>query len=182
MDDNKTTDISEILGNSVPESKKKDDFSAYIDDTWTSKGKPSRKKDEEEYARRFLSVHKIKEYTPVYIDVKMKEKLQTLVSSLQHIVSEITPTILLSNILADHLSVNRELMCRISIDGKTSTLVTGICCKPNDWNAKKGIIKTERDNNRLTQFKERLVRLILTILLNIWKTSFLPTWQYRKKM
>ena len=59
------------------------------------------------------------------------------------------------------------VMCRISIDGKTSTLAIGIYCKPNDWNPKKGIIKTERNNNRLTQFKERLVRLILTILLNI---------------
>jgi len=124
MDDNKTTDISEILGNSVPESKKKDDFSAYIDDTWTSKGKPSRKKDEEEYARRFLSVHKIKEYTPVYIDVKMKEKLQTLVSSLQHIVSEITPTILLSNILADHLSANRELITRAANEGLKRSLAS----------------------------------------------------------
>jgi len=48
------------------------------------------------------------------------------------------------------------VMCRISIDGKTSTLATGIYCKSEDWNVKKGIIKTERDNNRLTRFKERL--------------------------
>jgi hypothetical protein len=67
----------------------------------SSRTKQTRKKDEEEYARRFLSVRKVKDYTPVYIDVRMKEKLQTLVSSLQHIVPEITPTILLSNILAE---------------------------------------------------------------------------------
>jgi len=48
------------------------------------------------------------------------------------------------------------VLCRISIDGKTSTLATGIYCQPADWNAKKGIIKTERENNRLTQFRERL--------------------------
>ena len=65
-----------------------------------------------------------KEYTPVYIDVKMKEKLQTLVSSLQHIVSEITPTILLSNILADHLSLNRELITRAANEGLKRSLAS----------------------------------------------------------
>lgn len=50
--------------------------------TWipnSSKTKPSRKKDEEEYTNRFLATRKIKDYTPVYIDVRMKEKLQMLV-------------------------------------------------------------------------------------------------------
>ena len=42
------------------------------------------------------------------------------------------------------------VMCRISIDGKQAVLSTGIYCQIEDWNAKKGIIKTERDNNRLT--------------------------------
>jgi hypothetical protein len=89
-----------------------------------SKGKPSRKKDEEDYTRRFLSVHKVKDYTPVYIDVRMKEKLQTLVSSLQHIVPDITPTILLSNILADHLSANRELITRVANEGLKRSLAS----------------------------------------------------------
>ena len=124
MEDNNSLDIKDILGNSISENKKNDDASAYIDDTWTSKGKPSRKKDEEEYARRFLTIRKVKEYTPVYIDVKMKEKLQTLVSSLQHIVSEITPTILLSNILADHLSANRELITRAANEGLKRSLAS----------------------------------------------------------
>ena len=88
------------------------------------KAKPARKKDEEDYTRRFLMIHKVKEYTPVYIDMKMKEKLQTLVSSLQHIVSEITPTILLSNILADHLSVNRELITRAANEGLKRSLAS----------------------------------------------------------
>ena len=48
------------------------------------------------------------------------------------------------------------VMCRISIDGKTSVLTTGIYCQSNDWNAKKGIIKTERDNNQLIAFRQRL--------------------------
>lgn len=101
------------------------DIKDYVDSTWTSsKAKPSRKKDEEEYVRRFLKVSKVKDYTPVYIDVRMKEKLQTLVSSLQHIVPEITPTILLTNILADHLSANKELITRSANEGLKRSLAS----------------------------------------------------------
>lgn len=88
------------------------------------KTRVTRKKDEDEYARRFLSVRKVKDYTPVYIDVRMKEKLQTLVASLQHIVPEITPTLLLSNILADHLSANRELITRAANEGLKRSLAS----------------------------------------------------------
>ena len=56
--------------------------------------------------------------------VRMKEKLQTLVSSLQHIVPDITPTILLSNILADHLSANRELITRVANEGLKRSLAS----------------------------------------------------------
>jgi site-specific recombinase XerD len=48
------------------------------------------------------------------------------------------------------------VLCRISIDGKSSTLTTGIYCRPDNWNAKKGIIKTERDNYRLMEFRGRM--------------------------
>ncbi len=104
----------------------KRDVSEFIEDsTWASgRAKPSRKKDEDDYARRFLTVRKVKDYTPVYIDVRMKEKLQTLVSSLQHIVPDITPTILLSNILADHLSANRELITRSANEGLKRSLAS----------------------------------------------------------
>lgn len=97
-----------------------------IDNTsWTPpKLKASRKKDEEEYAKRFLVVHKVKDYTPVYIDVRMKEKLQTLVASLQHVVPEVTPTILLTNILADHLLANRELITRAANEGLKRSLAS----------------------------------------------------------
>ena len=95
--------------------------------TWTpnsAKAKPSRKRDEEEYTNRFLATRKIKDYTPVYIDVRMKEKLQTLVASLQHIVPDITPTILLSNILADHLLTNKELITRAANEGLKRSLAS----------------------------------------------------------
>lgn len=48
------------------------------------------------------------------------------------------------------------VLCRISIDGKQAVLTTGIYCQPSDWNAKKGIIKTERENNRLIEFRRRV--------------------------
>ena len=56
------------------------------------------------------------------------------------------------------------VMCRISIDGKSSTIATGIYCQPSDWNTKKGIIKTERDNNLLTKYRERLEQTYEQIL------------------
>lgn len=48
------------------------------------------------------------------------------------------------------------IMCRISIDGKNSTLTTGIYCQPNEWNAKRGIIKNEKNNSRLSIFHNRI--------------------------
>ncbi len=117
-----TIDGQELTGKAEAE---KMDIKDYVDSTWTSsKPKLSRKKDEEEYARRFLKVSKVKDYTPLYIDVRMKEKLQTLVSSLQHIVPEITPTILLTNILADHLSANKELITRSANEGLKRSLAS----------------------------------------------------------
>jgi len=49
---------------------------------------------EAEYSRRFLKIRRVKEYFPVYVDVQMKEKLSSLIASLQHLVPDITPTML----------------------------------------------------------------------------------------
>ena len=49
-----------------------------------------------------------------------------------------------------------SVMCRISIDGKQTALTTGIYCQPREWNAKKGTINTERENNRLSAFRTRI--------------------------
>lgn len=118
--------MNKEIENGNPEADKKDISELIEDSTWKSnpKVKQSRKKDEEEYIRRFLGVHKVKDYTPVYIDVQMKEKLQALVKSVHHNNPEITPTILLSNILADHLSVNQELITRVANDGLKRSLAT----------------------------------------------------------
>ncbi|QIK52872.1 site-specific integrase [Dysgonomonas sp. HDW5B] len=48
------------------------------------------------------------------------------------------------------------ILCRISIDGKQSVITTGIYCSPEDWNARKGTIKTERENNKLITYHNRI--------------------------
>lgn len=46
------------------------------------------------------------------------------------------------------------VLCRITIDGKSSTMATGIYCRPEDWNSKTGAIRTVRENNRLQEFRK----------------------------
>lgn len=93
------------------------------DSGWTpAKVKQVRKGAEEEYVKRFLQARKIKEYSPVYIDVRMKEKLSSLIASLQHLAPDITPTMLLSNMLADHISVNKDLIQQVAREGLKRSL------------------------------------------------------------
>lgn len=64
------------------------------------------------------------------------------------------------------------ILCRISIDGKQTVLTTGIYCKPEEWNTKKGEIKigdnnltqNERSNNQLKTFRKRIEQTYETIL------------------
>lgn len=51
------------------------------------------------------------------------------------------------------------IMCRITIDGKSTALTTGIYCKPEDWNPKKQEIAQTRDNNRLDTYRHRMENL-----------------------
>lgn len=48
------------------------------------------------------------------------------------------------------------VLCRISIDGKQAVIATGIYCQPEHWNPVKGVIKTGRENNRLSEFRKRV--------------------------
>ena len=52
----------------------------------------------------------------------MKEKLAALIASLQHLAPDITPTMLLSNMLADHLSVNKDLIQQVAREGLKRSL------------------------------------------------------------
>ena len=56
------------------------------------------------------------------------------------------------------------VLCRISIDGKQTVISTGIYCNPEDWNAKKGQIRDERSNNKLTAFRNRIEQSYETTL------------------
>lgn len=63
----------------------------------------------------------------------------------------ILPYINRSKVKADGTTA---VLCRITIDGKSSTITTGIYCRPEDWNSSKGTIRTVRENNRLQEFKK----------------------------
>lgn len=45
-----------------------------------------------------------------------------------------------------------SILCRITINGKQTTVSTGIYCRPEDWNSKKNEIKSARENNRLQEY------------------------------
>ena len=46
------------------------------------------------------------------------------------------------------------ILCRITIDGKSSAITTGEECLPAEWNAKQGQATDKRINKRLAEFKE----------------------------
>lgn len=48
------------------------------------------------------------------------------------------------------------ILCRVSIDGKNILITTGLTCRPEDWDSRKGTIRTARENNRLTEFRTNL--------------------------
>lgn len=45
-----------------------------------------------------------------------------------------------------------NILCRITVDGKSAAISTGISCTPQEWNAKKGEVRNARDNGRLANF------------------------------
>lgn len=52
-----------------------------------------------------------------------------------------------------------SVLCRISIDGKITTITTGISCNPKQWNAQKAETADVRTNNRLKEFRKHAERL-----------------------
>jgi hypothetical protein len=52
----------------------------------------------------------------------MKDKLTALIKSMQHLAPDITPTILLSNLLADHLATNKDLIQQVAREGLKRSL------------------------------------------------------------
>lgn len=56
------------------------------------------------------------------------------------------------------------ILCRISIDGKSSALTTGFHCDPDQWNSKKGEVNNTKINNGLKQFRQRINETYETML------------------
>lgn len=56
------------------------------------------------------------------------------------------------------------VLCRISIDGKNTVLSTGVYCKPDEFNAKKGEVKDGKANNALLKYRERIEQAYEQIL------------------
>ena len=57
------------------------------------------------------------------------------------------------------------ILCRITIDGKSTTISTGEECKPYEWNAKQGLTPDRKINQRLHEYRkfvEKTYRDILT--------------------
>ena len=57
------------------------------------------------------------------------------------------------------------ILCRITIDGKSTTISTGEECKPYEWNAKQGLTTDRKINQRLHEYRkfvEKTYRDILT--------------------
>ena len=55
-------------------------------------------------------------------------------------------------------------MCRITIDGRNTAITSGICCKPEDWNARTGTIRTVRENARLQEYRKYIEQTYEEIL------------------
>ncbi len=49
-----------------------------------------------------------------------------------------------------------SIMCRITIDGKAVVSSTGLYCRPEEWNSKKGEVKNNRLNGLLDEYKKRV--------------------------
>ena len=69
-----------------------------------------------------------------------------------------------------------SVLCRITIDGKGSTMATGIYCRPEDWNSRTGTIRTVRENNRLQEFLKKQNVVSAELLKNtLAKRAVIPT-------
>ena len=60
---------------------------------------------------------------------------------------------------------NTAILCRITIDGKSTAITTGEECKASEWNAKQGLTTDRKTNQRISEFRdlvEQTYRDILT--------------------
>ena len=58
------------------------------------------------------------------------------------------------------------ILCRITIDGKSTAITTGEECKSSEWNSKQGLTTDKKTNQRIGEFKELVEKTYQDILIN----------------
>ena len=57
------------------------------------------------------------------------------------------------------------ILCRITIDGKSTAIITGEECKFFEWNSKQGLTTDKKTNQRIGKFKELVEKAYQDILI-----------------
>ena len=57
------------------------------------------------------------------------------------------------------------ILCRITIDGKSTAITTGEQCKSSEWNSKQGLTTDKKTNQRIGEFKELVEKTYQDILI-----------------
>ena len=60
---------------------------------------------------------------------------------------------------------NTTILCRITIDGKSTAITTGEECQPSEWNSKQGLTTDRKSNQRLLEFRELVEKAYRDILV-----------------
>ena len=58
------------------------------------------------------------------------------------------------------------ILCRITIDGKSSAITTGEECLPAEWNTKQGLTTGNRINKKLVEFRELVEKIYRDLLVS----------------
>lgn len=59
---------------------------------------------------------------------------------------------------------NTAILCRITIDGKSTAITTGEECKVSEWNSKQGLTTNRKTNQRINEFRELIEKTYRDIL------------------
>ena len=59
---------------------------------------------------------------------------------------------------------NTAILCRITIDGKNTTISTGEECNPSEWNTKQGLTTDRKTKQRISEFRELVEKTYRDIL------------------
>ena len=54
---------------------------------------------------------------------------------------------------------NTGILCRITIDGKSTAITTSEECQPSEWNAKQGLTTNKKTNQRICEFRKLVERI-----------------------